>query len=318
MVDRDVTAGVERVPRRGGSAALSWFVIALAAMSGGYYFLGHRARLFMTGHRSERPLVAQLDAARPKVVQREQAGRRPAGGAIVLVSQPPGADFFHFLGQTPATVSGLDSGRPHLLRLEHAGYEAAYQVLEREALAADGLELRVRLRPTGSPQAAQKPEGVAFPPTAGPSTARATNMRVLSDPPGASVWLLVGRGDRMEMTGVDTGKPYSFEVVLAGRRPVLVSVTPSAFKHAAGVYQTTVSLDELDDQGASEPDPPAMVEPGGPESTDDARPRHRKRRARARAHPPTVNAPRARSTPTSEQAASKVPSKNIRLPEWAE
>jgi serine/threonine protein kinase len=319
VVDAEVTSRAARAPKRSGSTLLGWAIIALAAMSGGYYFLGQRARLFFPGRGSERRLAAQ-----PKADQRPEAGARPAGGAIVLVSEPPGADFFHFAGQTPATVQGLDSGRPHLLRLEHEGYEAAYQIIEPEALAADGLELRVRLRPTGSTGGAQRSENVAFPMMAGPVTGRATSMRVLSDPPAASAWLLVGRGGRMEMTGVDTGKSYSIEVVLAGRKPVLVGVTPVDFNHLAGVYRATVRLDELDDQGGREPDARTAVEPGGPEPTGDAQPkaalepRHRNRPAHARSHPPSVKAPRARSTTTSEHAARKGPSKNIRLPGWAE
>ena len=158
----------------------------------------------------------------------------PAVGAIRVTSRPEGAAVWLRLGRSPLTSVPVDPARPHLVRIEHDGYTVKDVVVEPAAFAGGGqAELSVQLEP--SPRAAPVEEPTALPAGAGatpsPGALPAGRIRITTEPPAATAWLLVaitpGR------TGpVATDSPIDLRLAKSGHLPEFATVSPDAFDSA--------------------------------------------------------------------------------------
>ena len=157
----------------------------------------------------------------------------PAVGAIRVTSRPEGAAVWLRLGRAPLTSIPVDPGRAQLIRVEHDGYKVKDVVVEPAAFAGGQAELSVQLEQAGRPAPVEEPTALPGAAAASPSPGALPTgrIRVTTEPPAASVWLLVavtpGR------TGpLSTGAPVDLRLARTGHLPEFATVSPEDFDSA--------------------------------------------------------------------------------------
>ncbi|MCC6749010.1 MAG: protein kinase [Deltaproteobacteria bacterium] len=210
---------------------LGWIVILLVVLGSAAFVVYKKTNLL----RSEAPEEAGALKVGDIKSSTEETELR---GDVVLAAQPEGAAIFLHVGDTPVEVEALDQGQSHLLRLEREGYRTGHRLVKSADLAPGKTEVSVSLEPVG---AGAKDEAPGELPPSGPPTGKTATVKVTSDPPSASVWLFVGKG-QAELKNV-ASKRYYFKVMLAGHEPAFVSVLKSEFKTNGETLRRTAKLD---------------------------------------------------------------------------
>ena len=143
------------------------------------------------------------------------------------------------MGPTPVVGVPIDPWRAHRIRVEQDGYRTRDLVIEPDASAA----VRAELEPVG-PDEAVRPEPPVMPGPAGgePDDAPAAPglIRVSSQPPAATVWILVGITPA-RIPSVATARRQELRIGKDGYLPAFVTVDPKQFG-AGGEARLSTSL----------------------------------------------------------------------------
>ncbi|MBK8479968.1 MAG: protein kinase [Proteobacteria bacterium] len=268
---------------------LSWVLIGLIVATAVSFLVYRKTRLTQSDLDDGTALLSP-DDLRGSGAAGRPAPTAPRRGTIAVSVDPADAVVLLHVGDTPATVGNLDLGRPHLLRLEREGYAAVERTLSPAELAA-AQRVEVALQPTGA-GAEQATTVGAFP--EGASVGRRATVTVSSDPPGATVWLAVGRGGA-ELSDVPVAR-YYFKVMRSGYEVAFVSLSEAQFDETSGVAREAVSLARLEAPVAPATPPAAPT----PIPTPVVRKPSRRSQPPARARAATRRPPRARREPAPQ------------------
>jgi serine/threonine protein kinase len=227
--------------RRGrGLRSLLWAVLIAAAAGILVWVVRNQMAL-----REQAEQQAQANEARQKELLREHMAAQPKSGRILIESEPAEAAVWMLLGRTPLQTEPLSAAMVHELRLELDGYQpqdvrvsGAHWQGDKEVHA----EVTARLRPgtLERPLPAYPPE----PPAEAMEGLHEGQgpVRIVSEPPGAQVWLLVGITPGVEVMAT-AGAEYELEVVKDGHVPGIVVVRADDWKKGEG--QTVAHSVEL-------------------------------------------------------------------------
>ena len=157
---------------------------------------------------------------------------RPAEGTLRVSSSPEGAAVWLRLGRTPVEAP-VQLDRAQVIRVEHDGYRPRDLVVQPDDLAASGAgptAVKAELEPAASAPPPEEP--TALPAAGGDSPAAPAEgrLRVTSDPPAATVWLLVAITPG-EVGPLDASRTTQLRIARTGHLPAFRSVAPT--DHAA-------------------------------------------------------------------------------------
>ncbi|MBK6847625.1 MAG: hypothetical protein IPG96_08865 [Proteobacteria bacterium] len=280
---------------------LSWVLIGLIVATAASFLVYRKTRLVQQDVDDGTALLTgdDLRGAAGGAAATPAAPRR---GAVAVSVDPADAVVLLHVGDTPATVGDLDLGRAHLLRLEREGYAAVERTLTPAEITA-GQPVAITLQPTGA-GADQATVGTV---PEGPSAGRRGTVSVTSDPPGATLWLAVGRG-QAELPEVPIAR-YYFKIMRSGYQVAFVSLSEAQFEEGGGTAREAVSLTRLEEPA------PAATPAGTPTVARPQRPVARVRETVPRARPaPTPARPRPAPVERKRPVRAR---RSLTLPSWA-
>ncbi len=233
-------------PARDGRAGL-WVGVALVALTAGiggaYFALGKDKIRAMLGATPPPAAAAQPKAAPPS--------EAPKYGDLVVTSTPDRAQVFLFAGRGPAVVEKLPVGVAHELLAIAEGRAPTRAVVPADAAWEDtpeGPRYELAMQ-TG--EEAVAPEAWDFGPTRlkadqGTPSAERGNVRVVTSPPGARVYQLIGFTPSARVDNIALAQQESLEVLvyLPGHAVERIAVGRDMFNEAGGklVAQIDVTL----------------------------------------------------------------------------
>ncbi|MEZ4403753.1 MAG: protein kinase [Kofleriaceae bacterium] len=224
-------------PSLRGSRTKVLSVLAVAVLVIGGYVL-------FTGMRKQgRELDAGKAAAEQRRAEKEEANRalearlraaKAKPGTIRVTSSPDRAAVWLLLGLAPVTSIALGTNNVWELRVELEGYQAqdVHVVGSRWTGPKDALtgKLEVTLTPTATPTPLPAlPPALAASETPGPDDGRG-QLEVVTQPPGAAVYLLVGYTNSMNLAGIEAGRDYEFKLTRDGSLPGFVRVAAEEWR----------------------------------------------------------------------------------------
>lgn len=184
--------------------------------------------------------------AEPAAAPRSQPPRERAG--TLMVRTPDGAQVLLFVGRGPARVEKVPIGVAHELVVVAEGRAPSRTVLPRDATWPPGTP-----RPTyelALQAGAEVAEGHALDVGAsqltagnmGASTGRLGDIRVVTNPPGARVFLLVGFGPEVIVRGLPVDTAQELLVFAPGHEPERVVIAPSDYAESDGALAATSTV----------------------------------------------------------------------------
>ena len=203
-------AGFGEPPARGGTLGYVAAFVLVALVSGA-------ALLVM------RPdLLARLggEAAGPEATGAEN-GRV---GTLTISTRTPDAEVLRFVGRAPVTLPGLSPTSPSEVVAVLEGHAPARGVIGGDAGGADAIELTLAPLSAGADPFALGASLLARP-TAAPGGDGSA--RVETDPPGAKVYVVVGRAPDVRLDGLPTDEVIEVLVAAEGFDTERLLVAPS-------------------------------------------------------------------------------------------
>lgn len=181
------------------------------------------------------------------VVQPREARPAPRAGALT-VNVPSGAQVLLFVGRGPARVEQLPIGVAHELVVIADGRAPSRTVLPKDASWPAGqprpvYELALQA-------GAEVAEGLSLDIGAsqltagnmGAATGRCGDIRVVTNPPGARVFLMVGFGPQVVIRGLTVDAATELLVYASGSEPERVVVAPSDYVEGAEGFAATTTV----------------------------------------------------------------------------
>lgn len=296
---------------------LSWVLIGLIVATA-VAFLVYRKTRLVGSELDEGTAMLSGDDLRQTPAQPTPATAAARRGAIALTVDPTDAVVLLHVGDTPTTVADLELGRAHLLRLEREGYSTVERIVTPAELAT-GQPIAIPLQLVG---AGADPAAVGTVP-GGARGGRRASLTVSSDPPGATLWLAVGRG-AVDLPDLPVGR-YYFKVMRAGYQVAFISLSEGQFEAGDGTAREAVSLVPLAGTAAVAAPPEAPVAtPAATPAASEApvtapSPRATLERRRASsASPRRPSAEARRPEPRPVQPKQPAPARRkLTLPSWA-
>ncbi len=187
------------------------------------------------------PVVGQPETA-------AESAPTPRGDIIVDVA-PEGAQVLLFVGKAPVTAENVSIGLAQEFLATAKGYSAARAAVPADAtwLKGEGeneyYELAIQLAEGG---AAGMAESALTPKAVGKNSGRVGAVRVVTTPPGALVYQLVGRSPVATLSQSSAARTYEFLVVHPERSSQTLLITPDDFREDQGklVARYSVELSE--------------------------------------------------------------------------
>jgi len=215
---------------RGGSSLGTRVAIGVlvltAALAGAYFVLGRQASREALG------LSADAPAASAEAPAHAPAPDKPRYGELRVSSSPARAQVLLLVGQAPVIVSGLPVGVAHELVAVHDGRLVARGVVPADAAwANEGGALKYELPLQLSE--GKKPGELGptrLPQTPGAPTGAVGNVRVITAPPGANVYQLIGFTPDVRVENLDVRQPAELLVYLSGYEPQRVTLSEGTYK----------------------------------------------------------------------------------------
>lgn len=220
------------IPRSIKPTVLGWIVILALVGAAGFFVIYKKSGWF--GKRKDDSALLSLDDIKSGSGT-GTAQEAPKRGAISITVKPESALLFLHVGDSPAKQR-LDTGRSHLLRAEREGYRTAHRIVTPAELTPNA-KIHLTLRPVGAGQKDGMPTSL---PAAGSPSGKAVTIAIGTDPPSASVWLLMGQG-KVDLVDVERKRHY-FKVIAPGHQTGFVSISASRFDVAGGKVQETLTL----------------------------------------------------------------------------
>jgi len=325
-VSGSYSSGSIKVPRTIRPTTIGWILIGTVMVAATAFVLYKKTDLFGGGTAKQE----RVDRVKPEDIKKPEP-KADRLGSIRITTEPAGASFFVFAGETPVQLK-LRS-LPGMIRVERDGYRGVYRTVKPEEFKAGRADVSVTLEPVGSSLDEKVPalgEAAASQPAAGSESL----LTVKSDPPKAMVWRLAGQGT-LALTGVKISKSRYFKVVAAEHKPSFVRVSEVDFKDG-DEYATNVKLEPLVAAATAASDGAAVTAaatpdaaPATPAASKKAAPAPKpaakapapRPRPRARPRIRVRRRPRRRprkKKPKPKKTKTKKKGKGISLPSWAQ
>ncbi len=241
--DFDEAAAIAAIRGGKGRWLAAFFVLALLALLGFVAWKRPDAFARMLG-RSD-PAAEEADRERLEARrEREEAARtahRRRFGALRIRTQPDRAQVFLKVGEGPATASDLPSGLAYEVLALAEGHRPTRSVVPAGARwapderARPRYELAVQLHPLGDGKRARPIDiGTTLlkPPMGEPGPLG--DLRVVTNPPGAEVFLLIGFGPEVEVQDFRTDEPFELLVHAPEHDPVRLTLRPEDWRDEEG------------------------------------------------------------------------------------
>jgi hypothetical protein len=223
----------ERAKGGGAGGRIGIVLVMLALLLGvGYAVLGRdgsRRVLGLDAAPSATPAVAPPAAAAPEA---------PRYGELRVSSAPARAQVLLLVGKGPALVRGLPIGVAHELVAVSDGRAVARGVVPADAqwTQVDGTaqyELALQLD-EGKAGPPKELGATRLPQALGTPTGAVGNVRVVTAPPGASVYQLIGFTPDVRVENMALSEPAELLVYLSGYEPARVAVAQADYKPLEG------------------------------------------------------------------------------------
>ncbi|PID38596.1 MAG: hypothetical protein CSB49_04785 [Proteobacteria bacterium] len=208
-------------PRNIKPTMIGWLVILLLVGAAGFFVI-YKKTSWLGGKPKQAggELLALGDIGKGSGAGKKDPPTKQKG-AITITADPAQALIFLHVGDSPVTRR-FDTAKTYLLRAEREGYGTVHQLIEPGKLTERTVALS--LPPRGAGQKRAMPSNLPTPTSPGGKTVELT---VATEPPSASVWLLVGKG-KAELVGVEPKRHY-FKVLAEGHQTSFLSISSSRF-----------------------------------------------------------------------------------------
>ncbi len=234
---RDLDLEDEPAPSRGGR----WLALAAVLALAGIGALGVAVlrpdwvEPLLGPARVDPPVVAPPTAPAPEV------------GTLRVSSDPPRAQVFLFVGRAPVVVRDLPLGVAHEFLVVAEGRRPERALVSPDAAyeaTADGPRFELPVVAGASFQDAERLETVALGPALTPADPGAPgelgSVRVITSPPGAKVYMLVGFTPSVEIENQPIAEAAELLIWLEGHRLERLVVGPSDWREEAGGRIATI------------------------------------------------------------------------------
>ncbi len=220
------------VPRRIKPTVLGWIVILAVVFGAGLFVILKKTTWLGGPPHGAGDALLKLDDIQSGSgsTSAPTAKKKTTKGDIALAATPSNAWIFLHVGDSP-TKRRVDKAKTYLLRVEREGYGTVNKIVDPAILAAGTVS--ITLPPQGAEQ------GPAFPstlPTETPLSGKTTELAIITDPPSASVWLLVGQG-KTTLANIKPARHY-FKILAKGYQTSFVSISASRFDTTPHVSET--------------------------------------------------------------------------------
>ncbi|MCS6798798.1 MAG: hypothetical protein NZ898_09745 [Myxococcota bacterium] len=249
----DLSALEESAPR--GSTA-RWLVLVLVVAMGTGAFTLWRwrpdvvERLLGGGPAPEAAAREALERDRQRAQAELERAHAARFGDLVVHVEPARAQVLLFAGRAPVVVRDLPRGVAHELVAIADGHAPARALVPADAawdMRPEGATFELALqasRPFAGPFEELDLGRSLMPPQPGAPGADLGTVRVVTNPPGAKVYLLVGFSPHVRIENVRTDEPIELLAWLEGHAPARILVGPSDFVERDGrrVAESRVTL----------------------------------------------------------------------------
>jgi hypothetical protein len=156
----------------------------------------------------------------------------PDPGTIRIRSNPDQASVWMLIGPTPAETFKVPTGGLVQLRVEAPGFIPQDVPLLASAWTGTGHDQRATVSVALTPGASELPADPGKPPEVAGQVFTPGHgvISVTSSTPGATVWMLVGTTNTMQLAGIEAGRAYSFRVQKDGYAPMMVELPAEAWR----------------------------------------------------------------------------------------
>ena len=280
------------IPRRIKPTVLGWIVILAVVFAAGFFVILKKTTWLGGKAPGAGGALLNLDDIKSGsgATSAPTAKKTTKKGDIALAATPSNAWIFLHVGDSP-TKRRVDKAKTYLLRVEREGYGTVNKIVDPAILAAGTVS--ITLPPQGAGQAPAFPSAL---PTATPPSGKTAELAIITDPPSASVWLLVGQG-KTTLTDVKPARHY-FKIIAKSYQTSFVSISASRFDTTSHVSETIALTPRAgNDAQTTQPDagrqatkPKTVKAPKVPthtpkKATGKKHKRHHRRRHRRRRQP---------------------------------
>jgi hypothetical protein len=232
LVDELETMGEPRSGSSLGSRLALGLLAITLGLAGAYFVLGKDGSRKLLGLSPEAP-AASAETAKPA-----PQPAQPRYGELRVSSSPARAQVLLLIGKAPAVVRGLPVGLAHELIAVSEDRSPARGIVPSDAAWTEEngelkYELALQLGELKK-NSYQDLGSTRLPQTAGTPTGAAGNVRVITAPPGASVYQLIGFTPDVRVENLDVQEPAELLVYLAGYEPQRVTLTEGTYKLEEG------------------------------------------------------------------------------------
>jgi serine/threonine protein kinase len=222
----------EQLPRSIKPTIIGWLVILLLVGAAGFFVIYKKTNWLGGKPRKSGGDLLKLGDIKGGKDTKDTAPAKKKG-TITITAQPASALVFLHVGDSPVKRH-FDGTKTYLLRAEREGYGTVHKLVEPNKLNAK--QLTLTLPPRGAGQKSALPTSL---PTPGGASGKTVQLTIATEPPSASVWLLVGKG-KAELVDVEAKRHY-FKVLAQGHQTSFVSISSSRFDKGSKV-QESISL----------------------------------------------------------------------------
>jgi len=210
-------------------------VLLAAGLAGGYLLLGRERARSALG--LEQPKANSPATARPDAEQRKAA--TPRHGELRVTSSPERAQVLLFVGTGPVVVPDLPAGIAHEFVALADGRAPSRVVVPADAeWQQDGARRRYELALQLDESDARRPVdelgATRLPQQPGRPNASLGDVRVVTSPPGARVYQLVGFTPDVRVENLPVSQPLELLVYLAGHELARIAIAASDWKEVGG------------------------------------------------------------------------------------
>jgi hypothetical protein len=210
-----------------------WLIALSLLLGGGYLVLGREASRDLLGMGDAVPVPPP-----PAASSGSQPGDTPAlprVGELRVSSSPARAQVLLFVGRAPTVVRGLPTGVAHeLIAIDDARLPARAVVPADATWTEDSgelqYELALQLGADAKPEAAQELGPTRLPQALGTPSGKTGSVRVITSPPGARVYQLVGFTPDVRVENLPIAEPLELLVYLSGYALARTTLTQQSYK----------------------------------------------------------------------------------------
>jgi hypothetical protein len=214
-------------------------MLCALALAGGYFLLGRDA---------SRRAIGLPEAALPTSPSKAPTPQAPLHGELRVRSSPPRAQVFLRVGSGPTVVAHLPVGIAHEFIALRAGFAPSRALVPKTAewRAENGelrYELALQLPETTAPGREQELGASLLRDPPGQPTGALGSVRVVTSPPGAEVYQLVGFTPDVKVANVVVSEPLELLLWLPQHPPRHVQVAASDWKPEGGSLVADIDVD---------------------------------------------------------------------------